>query len=90
MCRQLGYKSASANNYTPKMSLIGTKIPVWFSQINCAGNETNILQCEVTPCGGEECLYDHSKDLAITCSKCIIIAKINVATLHVIATPRML
>ena len=64
ICRQLGMNSPSAY-YTAGYYGIGTG-PVWLSNLNCLGSETNLESCSHNPWGLQTC--SHEEDSGVDCS----------------------
>lgn len=64
MCKQLGLPSAYA---TPGVFGSGlTTAPIYFDDVHCIGNETDILGCNMTAIGDNDC--DHTEDIGVVCS----------------------
>ena len=43
-----------------------TTAPIYYDDVRCTGSETNILNCNMTAVGDNDC--DHSEDIGVFCS----------------------
>ncbi|XP_061177723.1 uncharacterized protein LOC133186505 [Saccostrea echinata] len=62
VCKQLGlpYANAFPNNFGP-----GTG-SIWLDDVMCTGSEGNILECNQTEIGNNDC--DHTEDIGVVCT----------------------
>ncbi|XP_062609505.1 uncharacterized protein LOC134271297 [Saccostrea cucullata] len=62
LCKQLGlpYAHAFPNNFGP-----GTG-SIWLDDVMCMGSEGNILECNQTEIGNNDC--DHTEDIGVVCT----------------------
>ena len=62
VCRQLGYGYSSA---ITDHNVPAGKGPILLDNVNCSGNETNLLACSHNGLGNHNC--GHVQDVGVTC-----------------------
>ena len=65
VCRQLGFQSAVAALKTASFG--EGKGQIWLDELNCAGNENSLTQCDHNGWGKEDC--SHSEDAGVVCTQ---------------------
>ena len=62
VCRQLGFSDTSAQAL---FSVPGGTGLIWLDEVNCAGNETRLIDCPASPLGIHNCV--HYRDVGVNC-----------------------
>ena len=63
VCRQLGFSDAGA--LAIRTGFETTTGRTWLDNVQCRGNETQLLACPANPIGTENC--DHTEDAGVIC-----------------------
>ena len=64
VCQQLGHLTAVSA--LGGASFGGGSGPIWYDNVDCVGNETNITQCSHSGIGVHSCT--HSQDAGVVCA----------------------
>lgn len=57
---------ASTGLSAVEYGVVGDSFPIWLSEVQCTGDESNIAQCPSRGWGSHDC--DHTQDVAVECS----------------------
>ena len=65
VCRQLGFSVTSAQALIRSNDVPIGSGPIWLDEVNCAGNETRLIDCPASPLGIHNC--GHLEDAGVNC-----------------------
>ncbi len=65
VCRQLGYSADRARGFTSGFAKGTGGMRIWLDDVDCAGNETRLIDCPAGPLGRHNCA--HTEDAGVSC-----------------------